>query len=514
MSHLSIAPESTQGESLSGIEKHINACNEQFNQILSIVQRDENQEVHKVEASIFKALLKLGLCLLELFFANQNQGDYGDPLKTSKGIARRGRLSKRVYFSIFGKLKVNRYLYNIGEESFAPLDIFLNLPKRSYSYFLSEIVNFMNIKGAYLESSKFLYRFFNLKLSVSSLETISCDSSVKYEDYYDIKNNQPKIAKQGKLTVVSFDGKGVPVIKEEAAKLKGRQGKGEKKQKKKEALVGTKYNVDKNIRSAEEVAENLVYPESKKEKDKSDTEDTSKNKDEREKNKAEDIRYIASLKQAKKKVMEEIKDEIIEEDFSINPLICVMDGAKYLWQIFGDIFEKITNKVLILDIIHVVEYIWLIAHIKYKEGSDEAKKYVYDKLHLILQGKVASYIMELQTELQTETLSKSKHKTYSKVITYLKNHRQYMKYDEYLKKGYPIGSGIVESACGHVVKDRMEITGARWGINGAEAILRLRSVVKSNDWDEYWEFFTMQAKNSEFFPDGDNSIVKPQKLIA
>ena len=85
-----------------------------------------------------------------------------------------------------------------------------------------------------------------------------------------------------------------------------------------------------------------------------------------------------------------------------------------------------------------------------------------------------------------------------------------MKYDEYLGKGYPIGSGVVESVCSHVVKDRMEITGARWGINGAEAILKLRSIVKSNDWDGYWEFFTNQAKNNEFLPKGANSINSEQ----
>ena len=59
----------------------------------------------------------------------------------------------------------------------------------------------------------------------------------------------------------------------------------------------------------------------------------------------------------------------------------------------------------------------------------------------------------------------------------------------------------------------MEITGARWGINGAEAILKLRSIVKSNDWDNYWEFFTKQKKNNEFFPNGDNPIDSKQKLV-
>ena len=79
---------------------------------------------------------------------------------------------------------------------------------------------------------------------------------------------------------------------------------------------------------------------------------------------------------------------------------------------------------------HIVEYIWLIAHAKYKEGSDEAKEYVYEKLQLILHGKVASYIMELQKEMMSEKLSNSKKETFSKVITYFRNHRHYMKYDE------------------------------------------------------------------------------------
>jgi hypothetical protein len=130
-------------------------------------------------------------------------------------------------------------------------------------------------------------------------------------------------ARETDFTVIGFDGKGVPVIKKEAAKIQGRQGKGEKRQKKKEALVGVKYNVNARIRGAEEVAANLVYPERKKEEDKSKSPE-----------KGENIRYIASLEQPKKEVMEEIKKEIKGEDLSKNPLVCVMDGAPYLWKLF------------------------------------------------------------------------------------------------------------------------------------------------------------------------------------
>lgn len=498
---INISPANLQEEQVSNIEKGIGKCKGKFDEILSEVLKGGQQEAHKMEASLFKRLMELGFLFMELFFTSQNKGNYGKTIKTAKGIAQRGRPIKRAYFSIFGKMDVFRYIYHIGNESFAPLDIILNLPVRCYSYFLSELVNMLDISEAYLEGSKFLKKFFGLNLSVSAMETISSESSISYEDYYDLKTTLPKPNKGEDYTAVGFDGKGVPVIKKEAAKIKARQGKGEKKQKKKEALVGTKYTIDKNIRSAEEVANNLVFPDKK--------EDTAKSKP-----KAQGVRYIASVEQPKEKVMEEIKKEVENENFDTKPLICVMDGAKCLWKIFSQVFKDIKNKVLILDIIHVLEYIWLIAHIKYKEGSDEGKHYVYEKLLLILKGKVASYIMELQKDMLSKDWRKSEQAKFQKVITYLKNHKQYMKYGEYLSRGYPIGSGVVESACSHVVKDRMEISGARWGICGAEGILKLRSVAKSNDWDKYWEFYTTQAKNNDFLPTGAISLNLLKKINA
>jgi rubrerythrin len=126
------------------------------------------------------------------------------------------------------------------------------------------------------------------------------------------------VPREDKLTVTSFDGKGVPVIKDEAAKIVGRLGKGEKNQKKKEALVGVKYNISPNIRSAEEVAQNLIYPEAKKSEEKKPEE--KKPEEKKVKNKAENKRYIASIEKSKKQVMEEIHESIQEKDYSKKPL--------------------------------------------------------------------------------------------------------------------------------------------------------------------------------------------------
>jgi hypothetical protein len=503
MVHVIKGTVAAQRKQSSDIEQCLDGCKEKFNQILSGVLNEGNQDAHKMEASIYKQLMKLGFMLMQLFFASHNKGNYGKTIETARGIAKRGRTSVKSYFSIFGKMKVTRYLYHIGDVSFEPLDIVLNLPVRCYSYFLSEFANLLNINGAYENASGLLEKFFGVKLSISALETISSESSERYEDYYDLKNSLPKLESEEDYVVVSFDGKGVPMIKKEAAKIVARQGKGEKKQKKKEALVGVKYDVNANVRAAKEVADNLVYPDKKE--DKNETVKPAK---------AQNIRYIASVEKTKKKVMQEIYEEVKDENFNSKPLVCVMDGALYLWTLFKDVFKGIENKVLILDIIHVLEYIWIIAHIKHKEGSANGKKYVYKKLLLILQGKVASYIMELQREMLSKKWKKTQSDKFLKVITYLKNHKEYMRYDQYLSEGYPIGSGVVESACSHVVKDRMEISGARWGINGSDSILKLRSVAKSKDWDEYWEFFTAQAQNNIFFPDKYNFMNVQEKMAA
>ena len=501
MIELNVSNSPAQLQRPSQIEQGLEACREQFNHLLSEVLNSHHQEAHLVEASIFKQLMQLGLLLLHVFFLNHQQGDYGPTLQMAQGLATRERPSERSYFSIFGKLKVERYLYSVGSRSFAPLDRFLNLPLRCYSYFLAERVNLLNIKDSYAETVNLLQRFFDLKLSVSAAETISQESAALYEAYYEEKPALGEAPELKDYTVTSFDGKGVPMIKAEANKIKSRADKGETKQKKKEALVGVAYTTTAHVRRAEEVATNLVFPEQ--------SPSTSQGAES-----TEVIRYIASVERPKKEVMNDIKQEIEEQSFVQTPLICVMDGATCLWTYVEDVFKTIKNKVFILDIIHVLEYIWLMAHVKYEGSITEAKQYVYDKLMLILQGKVASYILELQNELHSGSWKASHQKTFKKVMTYLKNHKSYMKYHEYLAQGYPIGSGVVESACSHVVKNRMELPGARWSVSGAEAILQLRSVVKSQDWDAYWTFYTTHIQKPDDLPPEVNSLNLQLKIPA
>ena len=107
------------------------------------------------------------------------------------------------------------------------------------------------------------------------------------------------------------------------------------------------------------------------------------------------------------------------------------------------------------------------------------------RLRMLLDGKVGYLIGGLRRKLAG--LCGVKRKRLLVVIGYLENNRAHMGYDEYLAAGYPIGSGVIEGACRHVVKDRMELSGMRWTVEGAQAMLYLRSIYLNGDWKEFDE---------------------------
>jgi len=137
-------------------------------------------------------------------------------------------------------------------------------------------------------------------------------------------------------------------------------------------------------------------------------------------------------------------------------------------------------------------YLWKAAYVFHPENSPEAKEFVRQRMVMLLEGKVGYVIGGLQQMLTKRSkhskLSKAQRAALRKTIDYCQSHRKAMRYDEYIAAGYPIGSGAVEGACGHLVKDRMERSGMRWTVPGAEAVLQLRAVNENGDWDAYWEY--------------------------
>jgi len=132
--------------------------------------------------------------------------------------------------------------------------------------------------------------------------------------------------------------------------------------------------------------------------------------------------------------------------------------------------------VVILDIIHVLEYLWKAANALFDPEDANGAWWVADRIEQLLQGQRTSMVRGLRRAATVKGLNPKQREPIEQCITYLTNHAPYLNYPHYLAKGYPIATGVIEGACRYVVKDRMEITGARWGLEGGEAVLKLRAL--------------------------------------
>ncbi len=455
--------------------------------IIAFVEgKAERLEAHEMERGIFSRMLALGRTLMKMYFAKRGTGDVGAGIiETGGRILKRSKgLFERTYFSIFGKLEVPRARYRArAGKSIFPLDRQVNLPQRCYSYVLQQMAGRLDADMPFGEGSNYLEEFFGLELSESVLIDLAKEATEEYDAYYETCT-PPAPESEGEIQVVSFDGKGVPMIRKEALKLKARLGKGEKRQKKKEALVGVGYTVDPNPRSAAEFAESLVDPEAARAKREAQgaREDPPR---------AQNIRRLARLGIPKMEVFSRIKEDAERRDPDHQrPLTVLVDGAACLEVLAREHFTSWSVVYFVLDVIHVLEYLWGVANSLFGEQTEAGRDWVQDKLTQILEGRVGYVIGSLRQILTKRSLKNAKRrlkesqrKALNKAITYFENHRHLMHYDEYLAAGLPVATSIVESSCGTLVKHRMEGAGMRWGIEGADAVLKLRSLKMSNDND-------------------------------
>jgi hypothetical protein len=369
------------------------------------------------------------------------------------------------------------------------LDEQANLPERCYSYFRQEWMTLFAVEHSFKESAGWCDQLCDLALAESVLSEVAKDAPQDYEVFY---TQEPPPAKEseGEILVVSVDGKGVPMIKAEAAKLQAKLGTGEKRQKKKEALVGVCYTVERKERTAEELAERLVDPEAARTR-----RQRAGQKDDAPK--AQNVRRLASLARPKQKVLESLIDDATRRDPARQrPLAVLLDGALGWWGLVTKSFKGWENVTFVLDLMHVVGYLWAAANALFREGSEEGKRWVQAKLTQILRGRVGYVSGSRKQTLAKRKLRPSSREALRSVIRFLHNPRRWMQYDEDLAAGLPVATGVVESACGSVVKHRMEGEGKRWSLDGAEAILALRSLKKSHDNDlrKYWRFHAQQER--------------------
>ncbi len=458
---------------------------EKFDGILEYITGDaQGEQIHEVERNLFGSLLQLGKILLELFIERKGDGNVGATHRDEEGIERKlqSMRKEKVYFSIFGIVVIKRAYYWLKDKAgVCPLDAQLNLPQTRYSYILEEWAALLGVRGSYNKVVEVLSTILRVELWSRPVEEMMMRSSEQVEGFYQ-EQPIPQAGSEGEILVATADGKGVPMKKKEGeGKTKVRLKKGEKRGKKKMSTVTAVYTIDKNERSVGDVVQEVIEADRAVKAQEKPQGIESKKDRPKPKNKV----VKATLK-GKEEAFKDLSRQVAERDpEGKRKRVALVDGEHKLRDLIKKYLEGFC---IILDLFHVLEYLWKASHVFNKEGSQEAEMWVTQRLTMLLTGKVVLIIEELKDALRSGKLSEPKREALEKVIGYLENGQEYMRYDEYLAQGYPIGSGVIEGACRNLVKDRMEMTGMRWGIKGAEAVLRMRSVDINGLWKKFWDF--------------------------
>ena len=153
---------------------------------------------------------------------------------------------------------------------------------------------------------------------------------------------------------------------------------------------------------------------------------------------------------------------------------------------------------VIQDFIHTLEYLWKAAYCFHADGTEEAEAWVQAHALALLKGKVSDVAAGIRRSATRKDLSQEAREPVDKCADYLLKNKTRFEYAAALANGWPIATGIIEGACRHLVKDRMDLTGARWSLEGAEAVLRLRSLRASGDFEDYMVFHNNQERQRNY----------------
>jgi len=483
-----MAEKATDGK----LEKLLGAVTDLF----GFVQRsaEEGKAIHEVEEGIWRRMLQMGHEALGQFLQRQGDGDLGETLTMPDGheVKRLEQPHLRCYQSIFGAFQLQRAVYGTreGQEiELVPLDARLQLPETEFSYVLQDWAQALGVEHAFARTAEVLRMILGLNLPVDSLERMNRKMSQSVADFR-ASRPAPAAKDEGEILVATADNKGIPMRRgADQLPAGARRKKGEKANKKQMAAVGCVYTVDQKVRAAEDVVAAL-FREGSSPRPSNDPEPVAQQK-----------RIWSTLScerdgrfcQAEEEVFSWMADEVGPRRRRGQKIVCVMDGQPSLWAVRKTYLPG-DNVVEILDLLHVTPRLWEAAYLFHHEGSEEAASFVRDRLLRMLRGEAGYVIGGLR---QMGTKHKVRGHRLAKLTTicnYLTKNLARMRYDEYLAAGYPIASGVIEGACRYVVKDRMERAGMRWTVEGAQAMLALRTTYINGQWKDFQKYRIKQER--------------------
>jgi hypothetical protein len=401
------------------------------------------------------------------------------------------RSSSRTLSTVFGQVVVDRiayrgdYVHNLYLQ-----DAALNLPAGKHSHGVKKMTARLAARGSFHDAAEAVRAHTGTTIGKRQVEELAVDAARDIENFYSALVPEPTTP--ASVLVISVDGKGIVIrpeaLREATAKAAAKKGAntfrtrlatGEKNGRKRMAEIGAVYDAEPVVR---EVAD-ILPSESEREQC-----------ERRQGPKAFNKYLTGSVEHPAAEVVCDVFAQAAARDPGrVRPWVVLVDGAAHQLELIHTEAKRRKAKIhVIVDFIHVLEYLWKAAWSLHENGDTAAEAWVVGRGRDPLAGKKRQVADDLDHAGRTAGLETSQRKGLDDAINYLTSKKNHLRYDKALKNGWPIATGIIEGACRHLVKDRMDITGARWGLDGAEAVLKLRALQSNGDFDQYWHYHTRQ----------------------
>jgi hypothetical protein len=401
------------------------------------------------------------------------------------------RRSSRGLSTLFGPVQVTRiayrgdYVHNLYLQ-----DAVLNLPAGKHSHGIKKMAALFAARGSFQDAAETVRATTGATIGKRQVEELAVDAARDIEAYYAALVPEPTT--DASLLVMSLDGKGIVIrpeaLRPETAKAAAKKGantyrtrlaSGEKNGRKRMAEIGAVYDAEPAVR---EVADILPSPAERGHRTRSKGP------------KAFNKWLTGSIEHPAAEVVTEVFAQAHARDPGRRRTwIVLVDGAAHQLELIHAEAKRRKARIhVIVDFVHVLEYLWKAAWTLHAPSNPHAEQWVAQRGRDLLAGKTQHVIDDLDRAGREAGLAPNQRKGLDDAITYLTGKKHYLRYDKALKNGWPIATGIIEGACRHLVKDRMDITGARWGLDGAEAVLKLRALRSNGDFDHYWRYHTQQ----------------------
>ena len=462
----------------STTEPIIAQVQQQFQELVAYVTGPETRAstAYEVELALFRRLLALGAALLRLYFVSRAAVRPTEPVRSPDGtpLAYHDR-RRTTYYSVFGKLAFYRHAFTAPQQPVVcPLDAALSLPERCYSDLLREWAAYGTTDESYRESQTGLARILGLPLSLQALETTMAEDATDVAAFYDRPPERAVPTAAGTILVAQADGKGVPLVPAQPVPRPVRRGKGHPPATK-EAVVTALYTIAPYHRTPEDVVAALLH------------EAERPAPAGRPRPLGKELRATLDGKDA---ALTRLAHRAAQRDGAhLRQRVALTDGAEALQQ---RMLAHLPGYTLVLDIIHATEYLWDAANALLGERHPERTAWMRRQLTQLLTGQTAAVISALDEAAADPARTATQRQALLRTAGYYRRNQPYMRYDEYLARGWPVGTGVVEGACGQLVKDRRQQAGMRWTQPGAQALLDLRAVRLNEGWAAYWQFHRQQ----------------------